>query len=126
MKNYLRWLLIPPLLMMGSIFNTAFADSNSIHHIVMLWFPPTTSVVYLEEVIQKTRQLADIEGVHNLKVGTAINSERTIVDDSFDIGISMQFNSLNDMKRYLKHPRHQAFVKRYIKGKASRLVVYDF
>jgi hypothetical protein len=102
------------------------AQTAPIHHVVLVWFPPDTTEQQIEMVMQASRRLSTIEGVASLKVGRSIKSQRPIVDDSFDIGISMQFDSIEQMQRYLQDPRHKAFVERYIKGKTSKLLVYDF
>jgi len=125
MKQALYWLVIY-LLLVSVMISPARAQIAPVHHIVLVWFPPGTATAQIETVIQQSRALTAIEGVSNLKVGKAIASDRSIVDDSFDIGISMQFESVEAMNRYLAHPQHQAFVQQYIKGKASRLLVYDF
>jgi len=47
------------------------------------------------------------------------------VDDSFDLGIVMTFDSAPEMRAYLVHPRHKAFVQNHIEGRVQRLLVYD-
>ena len=114
------------MLLVSLVMPAAYAQTAPVHHIVLVWFPPETTDDTIQTVIQQSRALAGIEGVSSLKVGKAIASDRAIVDDSFDIGISMQFDSVEAMNRYLVHPQHQAFVQEYIKGKVSKLLVYDF
>ena len=125
MKHTAGWLLTA-LLLAGPLIPAVYAQTTPVHHIVLVWFPPGTPADQIETVIQQSRALAGIKGVSSLKVGKAIASDRAIVDDSFDIGISMQFDSVEAMNRYLVHPQHKAFVSTYIKGKASKLLVYDF
>jgi len=48
-----------------------------------------------------------------------------MVDDSFDLGIVMDFDSAAALDVYLAHPRHQAFFERYVKGRPEQVLIYD-
>lgn len=114
------------LILLIFCFVPALAHAGPVHHIVMIWFPDDTTAQQIDRVIMETRKLSSIPGVSNLKVGRAIASERDIVDDSFDIGISMQFPDTEAMNTYINHPKHIAFVNQYIKGQVRKLRIYDF
>jgi hypothetical protein len=70
---------------------------------------------------------AEISQIQHLSVGPAVPSERPIVDDSFDVGLVMRFNSKADMDAYEKHPVHVNAVKEVqtLMPLAKRLLVYD-
>ena len=68
----------------------------------------------------------DIPEIQSLSLGRAISSERKIVDDSFDLGLRLEFANQNDMETYLTHPKHIAFVDTFVKPKLAKLLVYDF
>ena len=61
--------------------------------------------------------------------GTTYNNFETIQgttgDDSFDLALSMQFDSVADMHAYVIHPQHQEFLK-LAKPHVAKLMVYDF
>lgn len=98
-----------------------------IHHVVLLWFKPeyrTDSVI--QRIKRETLALKDTGEITSIKVGEAIQSERAVVDDSFDLAVMMTFSDSEAMNRYLSAPAHKEFVKRYIAGKTERLTVYDF
>ncbi len=99
--------------------------SQRVDHVVTLWFKPEVPDRYVQQVIEQTRKLATIPGIEDLQVGSAVQSERPIVDDSFDLGITMRFSSKQAMREYLLHPRHKAFVEAFIKDKVVKLLVYD-
>lgn len=96
-----------------------------VHHIVLVWLEDSSDRT-LQKTIDATWALANIPGVSQLKVARAIASERAIVDDSFSFGITMRFADTDSMTQYLAHPGHQAYLQSQIKGKVSRVQVYDF
>ena len=97
-----------------------------ITHVVVCWLNADITDNELENVIEETRKLQSIPGLLELHVGTSIGSDRVIVDDSFTFAVSMKFNSVEDMKAYLTHEKHVAFVNNVLKPKLDKIVVYDF
>lgn len=101
--------------------------TGAVHHLVFVWLKPEyKNQAYVNTLQAETLKLAKIPGVVSLSAGKAIASQRPIVDDSFDLGVIMTFQSVEQMNQYLQHPQHQSFVNQYVKGKAERLTVYDF
>jgi len=106
---------------------TVDATARPINHIVLVWFKAGTSQTEIDEVIQETNKLKQhIPQIKSLSLGKAISSDRNIVDDSFDLGIRLEFANQVDMQSYLTHPRHVAFVKTFLNPKLDKLLVYDF
>lgn len=105
---------------------TKNAESSKLHHIVMVWFNDNISEEEQKTIRKASYELKNISGILSLELGTAIPSERAIVDDSFDLGIVMTFRDQATMQAYLDHPHHKAFIKQHIKGKTKKLIVYDF
>jgi len=101
-------------------------QTKPVTHIVMVWYKPDLPAEKRELIKQKTAELKNIPGLISLNMGEAIPSERPIVDDSFDLGIVMQFPNAKAMNTYLVHPQHKAFMKNYVKGNVEKLLVYDF
>ena len=93
-----------------------------VQHVVMVWLKDKTQVELIKE---KTLALKQIPQVKAIKLGSAITSERKIVDGSFDLGIIFEFDNAEDMKAYLVHPIHKEFVKNYVIGKVDKILVYD-
>jgi hypothetical protein len=92
----------------------------------MVWYKDKVTAEQQAAITEETLKLKHIPGIVSLDLGKAIPSERPIVDDSFDLGIVMTFKNETDMNAYLKHPQHQMFVKKHIKGNVEKLLVYDF
>ena len=101
--------------------------TQSINHVVLVWFKQGTTKADIDEVIQETNKLsALIPQVKKMSLGRAIVSDRKIVDDSFDLGIHFMFANQQDMQAYLSHPKHVAFVNKFVKPRLAKLLVYDF
>lgn len=118
-------------LLLVSFIAVPYADEpplakQPLQHIVLLWLKPDIKQATRNRIMNETRALSAIPGVGKLIVGPSISSKRKIVDDSFDIGIKMEFDSVEHMNKYLKHPRHIEFVDKFIKPNISKIIVYDF
>jgi hypothetical protein len=98
----------------------------AVNHVVLVWLKPDTSPEVRERIIRGSEDLVTIGQIRELQVGTAIPSERPIVDDSFSFAILMRFDSVEDMNAYLKDPRHVQFVDTQVKPHLQKLVIYDF
>ncbi len=123
------------LLQIGSVLLLAWLSAgcaqkvqkpaNPVQHVVLLWFTTKTNS-WIQQVETETLKLRAIPQVLSLETGTAIKSNREIVDDSFDLGITVTFRSVDDMKKYLIDPRHTKFVDTWLKGRLDKMRVYDF
>lgn len=100
---------------------------KTITHVVIAWLKPEfRTEEYINKVLEANERLREIPQVHSLQTGTALKTERKMVDDSFDFANAMTFNSKQDMRDYLAHPIHVEFIDTYIKGKTEKVIVFDF
>ena len=53
-------------------------------------------------------------------------SDRKIVDDSFDVGILIQVQDEAALQQYLDHPRHQKAKDEILLPLIEKVLVYDF
>ncbi len=117
------------LFLVLSCFSCANFDNSynkeSVGHVVLIWLNESGNQQHIEQLVSISMQLLEIEEIRQLHVGTAIPSDRNIVDDSFDVGIYMTFESAKDMEAYLQHPKHKNAVREFIKPLAKKIVVYD-
>ncbi|MBT7952283.1 MAG: Dabb family protein [Gammaproteobacteria bacterium] len=119
-------LLLTTILMPGLCIASG-TGAKTVTHVVIAWLKPEYRTEdYMHKLFEANQRLREIPQVLSLEIGSAIESERKTVDDSFDFGNVMIFNSEQDMKDYLVHPVHTEFVEQYIKGKVEKVVVYDF
>lgn len=116
----MRYLLITLL------FCSQFCAAEDIHHLILVWQKQNTPAEQTASFLQATGKLADISQVKSLKVRTAIESDRPVVDDSFDYAVLMTFASQEDMQHYQEHPQHVQFLNDHVKGKMEKIVIYDF
>ena len=117
--------LIFSIFLSGNAFATE-TDSVGVIHTVFLWLKKPGDAQHRQRLLQATHRLRAIPGVLDIRFGEKIESDRAIVDDSFDIGITMVFISTEAMNEYLVHPLHHAVVEQEIRPLVDRIVVYDF
>ena len=99
---------------------------KEIQHLVLLWQKESQNKEITNKLLNSLENLKIIPQVQELKVGTVITSKRTIVDDSYDIGLIVTFSSEENMQQYIDHPLHKQIVRDDIKPNISKILVYDF
>jgi len=112
-------------LSIGCVTHT-YNDETKIVHVVLLWLKEPNNEEHIRNVITATKELEQIPEIQELQVGKSIPSDRPIVDDSFDVGLTMIFDSQQSLERYLVHPKHKAAVKSVLRPLTSKILVYDF
>lgn len=101
-------------------------SSRGVVHTVFLWLQQPGDEQHRRRLLSATNQLRTIPGVREIRFGEMIESDRAIVDDSFDVGIYFYFDDVGAMNAYLVHPLHKTVVEREIKPLVRRIVVHDF
>lgn len=94
-------------------------------HVVLCWLKHPGDQAARRKIIDLSRSFAAIPGVIGVRAGTAVPSQRAIVDDSFDVGIVFTFADRQAMQAYLEHPTHKQAVRDVIAPLTDRIVVYD-
>lgn len=125
LSGYVLIVFLLSILDTGCSVNQLSNSEKTIQHVVLVWFKPDTSTQTINEIVRETRNLKQISGMQRLHVGHSVPSWRKIVDDSFDLGIVMGFPDKYTMDRYIHHPQHVNFVKKYVKPYARKIIVYD-
>lgn len=105
--------------------SAASVTNDNIEHVVLCWLEEPNKG-NRNKVIETSRELAAIPGVMDLRVGPALPSEREVVDDSFDVGISMSFRNHEDMENYRNHEEHVRRLKEVLLPLCKNIRVYDF
>ena len=109
----------------GNNFSGA-VDAGRVNHIVLCWLKEPGNIAHRQKIIEATKSFHKIPKVLEVRVGEVVPSDRKIVDDSFDIGISISFSNSEDMNAYLNHPLHTKAAEEVLRPLAKRIVVYDF
>lgn len=103
------------------------AEGNKkITHVVMVWLKEPGNEQQRAEFIKASEQLNDLPGIVNRHVGVVLPSERNIVDDTFDVAVTVTMESKAALKAYLNNPKHKKILKEKIKPLTNRVVAYDF
>ena len=79
---------------------------------VLCWLKDAGNSEQKDRIIEMTESFRDIPSVLDARAEQAIKSDRSIVDDSFDVGIVVEVRNEDDLKKYLEHPIHQNAKKR--------------
>jgi hypothetical protein len=107
-------------------FGCKTTAKGKVEHVVLVWLKRPGNAADRATLIATAKKFqAEIKQIQHLSVGTAVASERPIVDDSFDVGFVMRFASKADMDAYEKHPAHQKAVKETLLPIAKKVQVYD-
>lgn len=101
-------------------------ESPPLRHLVLCWLKEPGNVEHQEKIIEVTRSFREIPGVLDAQAGKSVPSDRSIVDDSFDVGILVVVESKVALGEYLRHPLHDIAKKKILLPLVDRLVVYDF
>ncbi|MEO0453737.1 MAG: Dabb family protein [Verrucomicrobiota bacterium] len=96
-----------------------------ITHVVFFWAKePLTETV--PHILAAAKKLSQVPGVENFRFGTAVPSERAVVDGSYSVAISMDFSDQAVADAYQSHPIHTDFIENTVKPHVDRVLVYDF
>ncbi|MBT5715791.1 MAG: Dabb family protein, partial [Opitutae bacterium] len=101
-------------------------DSKILTHLVFCWLKDPGNLEHRKKIIEVTDSFNEIPSVINARAGNPIMSDRSIVDDSFDVGIIVEVRDEKGLKEYLGHPIHQKAKKDTLLPLVDRILVYDF
>jgi hypothetical protein len=104
---------------------TAWSETGGIKHIVLCWLKEPANQTNVDAITKASMELKVISEVESIIVGRPVSSDRKIVDDSFDVGLVLNFKNQNDLDNYLAHPEHVSRVKKVLAPKCQRILVYD-
>ena len=97
-----------------------------VNHVVICWLKRAGNATDRLKIIEASRSFKSIPGVLGIRTGTSIASSRKIVDDSYDVAISLSFANTNDLNAYLQHPIHTKVKHETLLPLINKIVVYDF
>jgi len=106
MKNIIRGSIYLVLLLSLLACCNNDTDKAGINHVILVWLKADTTAAEIDVIMHESQKLISIATIQSLSIGTAITSERKMVDDSFSLGIHMRFANQKDMQRYLASNSH--------------------
>ena len=95
-------------------------------HVVIFWTRPEISDAAEQLLAGAERYLRPIEGVLSFHVGRMSPSDRSVVDQSYQVALNRIFPSKEAEKAYQIHPLHLEFVEKVFKPCCQKAVIYDF
>jgi Stress responsive A/B Barrel Domain len=101
------------------------ANPGTVDHVVLMWQKRPGNTADRQALLAACSELRVIPGIEFLDTGTALASDRPVVDDSFDLGLTMRFNSAKSLHAYETDPRHVKKVNEVLKPLTKKIVVYD-
>lgn len=101
------------------------AKPGSVDHIVLVWLKRPGNEQDRKALRDAADELRVIPGMRFLDHGTPLASDRPVVDDSFDVGFVMRFDSAEALQTYEDHPVHVQKVKEVILPLSKKVQVYD-
>ena len=93
---------------------------------VLCWLKEPGNTEHRDQIINISRTFKKIPGVLEVRVGEVIESNRPIVDDSFDVGIVVIVPDSKRQQEYLDHPIHQDANRDILLPLVEKVLVYDF
>jgi hypothetical protein len=102
------------------------APKGSVDHVVMFWQKKPGDVQDRQKITAAMERLRVIEGITFLDYGTAVPSDRPVVDDSFDVALLVRFKNADALHAYESDPRHTKEVKEVLLPLTKKIQVYDF
>lgn len=101
------------------------AARGTVDHVVLMWQKLPGNSVDRQALLSACSELRVIPGIKFLDAGTALASDRPVVDDSFDVGLTVRFDSAQSLHAYETDPRHLKKVNEVLKPLTKKILVYD-
>lgn len=98
---------------------------GTVDHVVLVWLKRPGNPADRKALLAACDELRVIPGMRFLDAGTALASPRPVVDDSFDLGLVIRFDSAAALHAYETDPRHVQQLNTVLRPLAAKTVVYD-
>ncbi len=92
----------------------------------MVWLKEPGNEQHRKAFIKASEQLNNFPGVISRHVGVVVQSERGVVDDTFDVAVSVTLKNKKALGVYLNDAKHKKILKEKIKPLINRAVIYNF
>lgn len=96
-------------------------------HIGLIWLKNAGNATEQQQLIDSLRQFArEIPEVQSLTVGKAHLSPSKLVDSTFDLCFTMEFDDQAALDRYARHPIHEKAASDLFLPLSRKILFYDF
>ena len=93
-------------------------------HTVYFWLNNPDSEADHEKLHEGLKEIAKIDLIKDAYVGVPADTDREVIDSSYDFSITFIFDDLESEQAYQTHPTHLDFVENY-SHLWDKVVVYD-
>ncbi len=124
MKKLLQSVLFIGLLLTAYV--THAKQDLRVSHVVVVWLKEPGNARMREQFIDASRALEKVPGVVSRHVSAVIPSDRTKVDDTFDVAVTVTFENTKALDKYMQSKQHKSMLKDKLKPIVNRVVVYNF
>ena len=114
------------ILTVGCVSNHQSEREQALSHVVLCWLKEPGNAEHRNQIIEVSKTFRKIPGVLEVRVGKVIESDRAIVDDSFDVGILVVVPDAKRLQEYIDHPIHQKAKQEVLLPLVEKVLVYDF
>ena len=121
--------LLHSLLFIALVFTTFMTHAEQdlrVSHVVVVWLKEPGNVQMREQFINASRALENVPGVVSRHVSAVIPSNRSKVDDTFDVAVTVTFENAQALEKYMKSKKHKSMLTDKLKPIVNRVVVYNF
>jgi len=122
MKNML--ILLSTLLLSSNYVSAE--ENKKVTHVVMVWLKHPGNEQQRSEFIKASEHLSGLPGILHRHVGVVLPSDRGIVNDTFDVAITVTLKNKEALQAYLDNPKHKQVLQNEIKPLVNRVIAYDF
>lgn len=105
--------------------NPPAAKPGSVDHVVIFWLKRPGNEEDKAKLRAAAEELKQIPGILSIRHGVAVPSDRSVVDDSFDVAYVTTFDSAASLHAYDPHPVHARLANELIRPLCRKIVVYD-
>jgi hypothetical protein len=95
-------------------------------HVVIFWTDPKNPKAPDALIAGAEKYLKPIPGVLGFHIGRMVQSQRPVVDQTYQVALNLTFPDKKTQDAYQVHPLHLEFVEKSFKPNCARCVVYDF
>ena len=95
-------------------------------HIVVFWTDPAKPEAADKLINGANELLKTIPGLTHFHIGKMVNSERPVVDQTYQVALNTAFTNKHAQDEYQIHPQHLEFIEKYTKPFVKKITVYDF
>jgi len=98
-----------------------YLNNTFVHH-VHFWLKNKEDKAKL---IEGLKTLIPITHIRDMHIGIAADTNRDVIDSSYDVSLLLLFNTLEEEEAYQHDPTHVIFAEQYAKPLCARVLVLD-